>query len=92
MTHQLEERLATQNLYSDVLGRMTSAPYILVASLPRILKVYISPKPAETYKGEAMVALTPNELQHTPAMYKFTLVTRFGYDRPPMNVFEKHVN
>ncbi|GAV81198.1 DUF4283 domain-containing protein [Cephalotus follicularis] len=78
--------------YKSALGRPTSAPLIPLSQLPDVPKISINPKSPSSFNGKPLVNLSPTEVKLASEFHSLSLIAKFSLLRPPVDLFEHHVN
>ncbi|GAV86595.1 DUF4283 domain-containing protein [Cephalotus follicularis] len=78
--------------YKSALGRPASSPLIPLSQLPDIPKIPINPKSPSSLHGKPLVNLSPHDVKLASEFHTFSLIAKFNLQRPPIDLFEHHVN
>ncbi|GAV88914.1 DUF4283 domain-containing protein [Cephalotus follicularis] len=74
------------------MGRPASSPLIPLSQLPDIPKIPINPKSPSSLHGKPLVNLSPQDVKLASLFHAFSLIANFRLQRPPVDLFEHHVN
>ncbi|GAV58508.1 DUF4283 domain-containing protein [Cephalotus follicularis] len=78
--------------YKSALGRPASEPLIPLSQLPEVPKIPINPKSPSSFNGKPLVNLSPQDVKLASEFHAFSLIAKFSLQRPPVDLFEHHVN